>query len=193
MLFRSAYQINLYKTTNENLYKISQSFHQNLKRARQELAILKERTQITKQIARKSYRNEKEESTKYQTPSEKTNRLTEESQKLKEKISELDKTISKLKESPASGSKKRISELEKELRLYKGNIKSLSEKDQAIRKNRQAMARLKTNVHTLKKKRQEKIDQAKAAIGNNGYLVKNGTSTIPQPIVINLKQITVEK
>ncbi len=191
-----AYQVQLYKTTNDNLYKITKSFHTNLQQARQEIELLRQETRSADTISSSTYKQDVSQvKSNYKTLVQRTNALSEKSKQLQNKITELENKLAQFKGQSPSDQKlnTKIQQLKEELRIQRGQITSLKEKKLALQKNGQALRELKQRIKLITDKQQARIDQVKSSMGNNGYVVKNGESTLPRSTVIELKEITIEK
>lgn len=113
-------------------------------------------------------------------------------------IEYLEKEISQLKRENAifrdekDKISKSLSALKEELRLRSGDIKSLNEAQISRQFNINALRKIRQKVVKLRIEAQEKIDEMKRRVGNGGYLIKDGKSTLNRQSIIELEKIIIE-
>ncbi|MCM8773259.1 MAG: hypothetical protein NC820_00755 [Candidatus Omnitrophica bacterium] len=88
---------------------------------------------------------------------------------------------------------KELSNLKEEIRLWSGRINSLGEVKEVLRRKKFGMRELSSRMREFKDNEQEEKDRLGLKLGNNGYLIRDGKSTLISKKVIDLEEIVVER
>ncbi|MCM8823665.1 MAG: hypothetical protein NC822_03210 [Candidatus Omnitrophica bacterium] len=88
---------------------------------------------------------------------------------------------------------KELYNLKEEIRLWSGRINSLGEVKEVLRRKKLGMRELSSRVREFKDNEQEEKDRLGLKSGNNGYLIRDGKSTLISKKVIDLEEIVVER
>ena len=94
-----------------------------------------------------------------------------------------------------------VSNLKEELRLWEGKINSIDEAKYVKTMRKSSIREVKKRIVKFRKEARERIDRINYILGNKGYLVQDGESTLSKESierrkkmsVVELQQITVEK
>jgi len=81
--------------------------------------------------------------------------------------------------------------LKEDLRLWEGKIDRLDERRMVVERRGKGMRELAKRLKTLRIKAQREIDTAKLALGNHGYMTKEGKNTFARDKVVELEKIVV--
>ena len=132
------------------------------------------------------------------------NQTSEQKEALQTKIDEINSDISGLKQileqirqekeimkNERAELQTDLLKLREELRLHRGKINNLNEKKLVLKRRHESIKQLTERIRKIHKDNQKEIDQLKQEFGNNGYLVKNGTSTLTRQNIVKLKEIVV--
>lgn len=94
---------------------------------------------------------------------------------------------------------KRLVSLEKESRILEGKIKNLDEinlfqdkQSKALRELRQRIKNFRRQAFLNKVKAQAELDRIKLQLGNRGFVIKDGKSTVDTQRVIKLEKIIIK-
>ncbi|MEI8349470.1 MAG: hypothetical protein WCI77_04910 [Candidatus Omnitrophota bacterium] len=84
-----------------------------------------------------------------------------------------------------------LSLIKEDLRLWEGKIDRLDERKMVVERRGNGARELARRVRTLRVKAQKEIDETKLALGNHGYMTKEGKITFARDRIVELEKIVV--
>ena len=131
--------------------------------------------------------------------SEEKDKFRAEVEDLKLKLAKLQEFLDKsevekkLLQSKNAGLERDLVSLKEELRLWEGKITDQSEKKLVLERRVKSIQELRRRIIGLKVRARQEIDKIKLALGNQGYVIKEGKLTITKEKIVELEKVIVNR